>query len=89
MTERPNVKSVGTLITRVHTVAGREAGAEDLIAKYPHVGERNHINVTVDGIKEPVSVAEQNRDHTGAPHHAGDTVYLSWIPEAMVILPRD
>ena len=59
------------------------------IAASAYLGERNHINVTVDGIGEPVSVAEQNRDHAGAPHRAGDTVYLSWAPEAMVILPRD
>jgi len=59
------------------------------IAASAYLGERNHINVTVDGIAEPVSVAEQNRDHAGAPHHAGDTVFLSWAPEAMVILPRD
>jgi len=45
MPECPNVKSVGTLITRVHTVAGRQAGAEDLIAKCPHAGERNHIKL--------------------------------------------
>jgi spermidine/putrescine transport system ATP-binding protein/putrescine transport system ATP-binding protein len=59
------------------------------IAASAYLGERNHINVMVDGIGEPVSVAEQNRAHA-APHHGtGDVVYLSWAPDAMVILPRD
>ncbi len=67
----------------------RPGAVKGTIAASAYLGERNHINALVDGIREPVSVAEQNRDHDGAPHRAGDTVYLSWAPEAMVILPRD
>jgi spermidine/putrescine transport system ATP-binding protein/putrescine transport system ATP-binding protein len=59
------------------------------IAASAYLGERNHINVMVAGLAEPVSVAEQNRDQAGAHHAPGDVVHLSWAPDAMVILPRD
>ena len=59
------------------------------IAASAYLGERNHINVMVGGLKEPVSVAEQNRGHSGPHHAAGDVVYLSWQPDAVVILPQD
>ncbi len=62
-------------------------GIRGTIAASAYLGERNHIHVLVDGIKEPVAVAEQNQDRDGAPHRAGDAVVLSWAPEAMVILP--
>jgi spermidine/putrescine transport system ATP-binding protein/putrescine transport system ATP-binding protein len=59
------------------------------IAASAYLGERNHIHVLVDGLKEPVAVAQQNQDRDGEYYRAGDAVALSWPPEAMVILPRD
>ena len=64
-------------------------GVRGTIAASAYLGERNHINVMVEGVREPVSVAEQNQDRDGVHHRAGDIVHLSWAPDAMVILPRD
>ena len=55
-----------------------------------YLGERSHYNVAVAGLKEPVSVAAQNVGTKIAPGHApGDIVYLSWPPDAVVVLPRE
>ncbi|HWA91731.1 MAG TPA: ABC transporter ATP-binding protein [Rhizomicrobium sp.] len=64
-------------------------GIKGTIAASAYLGERNHIHVLVDGVKEPVAVAQQNQDRDGVHYRAGDAVVLSWAPEAMVILPRD
>jgi spermidine/putrescine transport system ATP-binding protein/putrescine transport system ATP-binding protein len=65
------------------------AGVKGTIAASAYLGERNHINVMVAGLSEPVSVAEQNQDRDGVHHKGGDTVFLSWAPDAMIVLPRD
>ena len=70
-------------------VATDGPGIRGTIAASAYLGERNHINVMVEGVKEPVSVAEQNQDRDGVHHRAGDIVHLSWAPDAMVILPRE
>jgi spermidine/putrescine ABC transporter ATP-binding subunit len=55
-----------------------------------YLGERSHYNVAVAGLAEPVSVAGQNTGKFVTSGHApGDLVYLSWSPDAVVILPRD
>jgi hypothetical protein len=64
-------------------------GVRGTIAASAYLGERNHINVMVEGFTDPVSVAEQNQDRDGVHHRSGDVVFLTWMPEAMVILPRD
>jgi spermidine/putrescine ABC transporter ATP-binding subunit len=56
-------------------------GIKGKIAAAAYLGERSHINVMVEGLKEPVSVAAQNAAQAG-----GETVYLSWPPEAIVLL---
>ncbi|HEY4124560.1 MAG TPA: ABC transporter ATP-binding protein [Rhizomicrobium sp.] len=48
-----------------------------------YLGERSHLQVTVDGLKHPVAVAAQTAQHAGAP------VSLSWSPDAAIVLPRD
>ncbi len=63
-------------------------GVRGIITASAYLGERSHIHVMVDGVTEPVSVAAQNRHRDGAQHNGGEVVYLSWTPEAMVILPR-
>ncbi len=59
------------------------------IAANAYLGERSHLNVTVAGFGEPVSVAAQNADRLKNAHESGETVYLSWPMDAMVILPRE
>ena len=53
-----------------------------------YLGERSHYTITVDGMKEPVSVAAQNTGKIVARGHApGDIVHLSWPNDAVVVLP--
>jgi spermidine/putrescine ABC transporter ATP-binding subunit len=54
-----------------------------------YLGERSHLNVLVEGCKEPVSVAAQNADRLKTTHANGEAVYLNWPADAMVILPRE
>jgi spermidine/putrescine ABC transporter ATP-binding subunit len=64
-------------------------GIAGTVAASAYLGERNHLHVAVAGLKEPIAVAQQNLDRGGLQHKPGDTVHLSWAPEAMVILPRE
>jgi spermidine/putrescine ABC transporter ATP-binding subunit len=64
-----------------------DSGIAGTIAASAYLGERNHIHVLVDGVKEPVSVARQNQDRGGKRLDAGDEVHLAWEPDAMVVLP--
>jgi spermidine/putrescine transport system ATP-binding protein/putrescine transport system ATP-binding protein len=59
------------------------------VAANAYLGERSHMNITVAGLAEPVSVASQNAErlHTGLSN--GDTVCLSWAKDAMVVLPPE
>ncbi|HEY1710871.1 MAG TPA: ABC transporter ATP-binding protein [Rhizomicrobium sp.] len=59
------------------------------VAANAYLGERSHLNVQVEGCKEPVSVAAQNADRLKTAHANGETVYLNWPADAMVILPRE
>ncbi len=65
-------------------------GIKGTVAAQAYLGERSHFNIMVAGLKEPVSVAAQNigRDETSG-HTGGETVYVSWLAEAMVILARE
>jgi ABC-type Fe3+/spermidine/putrescine transport system ATPase subunit len=69
------------------TVAKEGDGIKGTIAASAYLGERNHLHVLVDGVKEPVAVAQQNQDRDGVHYRAGDAVALSWAPESMVTLP--
>jgi len=57
------------------------------VAANAYLGERSHLNVTVEGLQEPVSVAAQNVERLRNTHERGEVVYLSWPSEAMVVLP--
>jgi spermidine/putrescine transport system ATP-binding protein/putrescine transport system ATP-binding protein len=70
-------------------VSREPGGIRGTIAASAYLGERNHIHVLVDGVKEPVAVAQQNQDRAGRHFNSGDTVYLSWADDALVVLPRD
>jgi spermidine/putrescine transport system ATP-binding protein/putrescine transport system ATP-binding protein len=69
-------------------VEGRN-NVKGTIAANAYLGERSHLNVTVAGLDEPVSVAAQNADRLKTAHVAGESVVLSWPTDAMVILPRE
>lgn len=52
-----------------------------------YLGERSHYNILIAGRAEPVSVAAQNAEKIVTRGHApGDTVYLNWAPDAVVVL---
>ncbi|HEY0302471.1 MAG TPA: ABC transporter ATP-binding protein [Rhizomicrobium sp.] len=60
------------------------------VAAAAYLGERSHYNIAVAGRREPVSVAAQNTQKTVTRGHApGETVYLSWAPDALVVLPHE
>ena len=53
-----------------------------------YLGERSHYNIAIAGRTAPVSVAAQNAQKIVTRGHTpGDQVYLSWAPDALVILP--
>jgi ABC-type Fe3+/spermidine/putrescine transport system ATPase subunit len=55
-----------------------------------YLGERSHYNIAVAGMAAPISVAGQNATKAVTRGHApGDAVYVSWAPDAVVILPQD
>jgi spermidine/putrescine ABC transporter ATP-binding subunit len=67
-----------------------EGGVKGTVTATAYLGERSHYNIAVAGLGEPVSVAGQNAEKIVTRGHApGDTVYLSWAPEALVILPKE
>jgi ABC-type Fe3+/spermidine/putrescine transport system ATPase subunit len=72
-------------------VLSAEAGdVKGTVVAAAYLGERSHYNIMIAGRDEPVSVAAQNagRDHAQG-HATGDTVYLSWAADALVVLPCD
>ncbi len=56
------------------------------VATAAYLGERSHYMIRVEGLAEPVAVASQNVGKTQV-HSPGDTVHLSWAPDAVVVLP--
>ena len=60
------------------------------VAAAAYLGERSHYNIHVAGRPEPISVSAQNAEKIVTRGHApGDTVYLTWAPDAVVVVPRD
>ncbi len=54
-----------------------------------YLGERSHFHVSVEGLAQPIAVAAQNAEREiTTDHRNGMQVYLSWEPEALVLLPR-
>ncbi|HEX4301581.1 MAG TPA: ABC transporter ATP-binding protein [Rhizomicrobium sp.] len=55
-----------------------------------YLGERSHYAIAIEGRAEPVAVSAQNVEKTVTRGHApGDIVYLSWAPDAVVVLPGE
>jgi ABC-type Fe3+/spermidine/putrescine transport system ATPase subunit len=59
------------------------------VAANAYLGERSHLNITVPGFAEPISVASQNAERLKTTHESGEAVYLAWPTDAMVILPPE
>jgi len=75
------------LAIRPEKIALHKVGAPGIVGKVSaaaYLGERSHLQVTVAGLKTPVSVAAQ-----AAQEYAGADVSLSWEPDAAIVLPRD
>jgi len=68
--------------------SGPSAAARLVATAY--LGDRNQFQLAVDGLSEPVTVAAQNiaAAQTLRPM-PGDRLFVTWSPEAPVILPRD
>ena len=59
---------------------------EGRIAGVSYFGERTHFRLGVTGADKPVLVAAQNDAH--AERYApGDSVFIAWAPESVVLLP--
>ncbi len=56
------------------------------VATAAYLGERSHYLIRVEGLAELVAVASQNVAKTQALA-PGDSVHLSWAPDAVVVLP--
>jgi len=70
-----------------------DAGAnsvEGRVAALAYLGERTHYSVAIAGLNEPVFVADQNSEKSPTRSFAaGDIVFLSWSPDALVVLTND
>ena len=65
-------------------------GVKGTVTAAAYLGERSHYNIAVAGLDEPVSVAGQNSEKSVSRGHTpGDTVYLSWAQDALVVLAKD
>jgi len=63
-------------------------GVKGTVAALAYLGERSHYSIAVAGLTETVFVADQSSAKTTTRVLAtGDVVYLSWSPEALVVLP--
>lgn len=61
------------------------------VANAAYLGERSHYYVSIDGKDDPVAVSAQNLDRmTGAvAAPSGASMWLSWSPDAVVVLDAD
>ena len=59
--------------------------------KTAYMGERSHYYVTLDGKPEPVAVSSTNQfvARDDDRWKQGEPVWLSWSPEAVVVLDAD
>ena len=73
-------------LTLSHEPSGRSVRGRVLATAY--FGDRSHFQVAIEGAKAPVVVAAQNvKASEGARVLPGDNVYLSWLPDAILLLP--
>ena len=73
-----------TLSTDKPETAHAVAGKLDTAA---YLGERSHYYITIDGRAEPVAVSSA---HLGqVAHAAGTPLWLSWTPDAVVVLDAE
>ena len=54
-----------------------------------YLGDRSQFQIGIEGQAPPIAVAAQNASNEGTPLRSGDAVYLSWTPDAVVLLPHD
>ncbi len=89
----PATKAAGAKVLvalRPEKIALSAQGVPGTIAAAAYLGERSHYAVTVAGRSAPIAVAAQNVAKSATQGHApGDTVHLSWSPEAVVVLPAE
>jgi spermidine/putrescine transport system ATP-binding protein/putrescine transport system ATP-binding protein len=52
-----------------------------------YLGDRSHYQVMIEGRKTPISVAAQNYSRTEERFEAGQTVFLTWAPESLLVYP--
>jgi len=54
-----------------------------------YFGERYQFQVAIEGADRPVTAAAQNSESAGGGFKPGETVYVAWPPDAVVLLPAD
>jgi spermidine/putrescine transport system ATP-binding protein/putrescine transport system ATP-binding protein len=65
------------------------SGVRGCVIAAAYLGERTHYAVAVEGLNEPIFVADQNSQAAARAHAPGDTVYLSWSTDDLVVLPAE
>jgi spermidine/putrescine transport system ATP-binding protein/putrescine transport system ATP-binding protein len=50
-----------------------------------YLGDRSHYQVVLPGRAQPLSVAAQNYSRTEERFEAGQSVYVTWAPEALLV----
>jgi spermidine/putrescine ABC transporter ATP-binding subunit len=70
-----------TLMSATGSIQGRVVTAT-------YLGERTHVLVAVDGLSKPIAVTVQNASSATSTFSPGTLVFLSWEPDAFVVLDR-
>ncbi|MGH8733045.1 MAG: ABC transporter ATP-binding protein, partial [Burkholderiales bacterium] len=89
----PNIGSAVTVAVRPEKLTlSREPidGANTIagcVSAQAYFGDRNHYYVRVSGVDRPIAVARQNAERSlEDPNALGKDVWISWAPEAAILL---
>jgi spermidine/putrescine transport system ATP-binding protein/putrescine transport system ATP-binding protein len=56
---------------------------------FSYLGDRSHYQITLKGRAEPLAVAAQNYSRTDERFEPGQTVYVSWSPDALIVFAKN
>jgi spermidine/putrescine ABC transporter ATP-binding subunit len=54
-----------------------------------YLGDRNQFRIALEGGEDPIAVTAQNAGAGDAGFRNGDIVYVTWAPDALVLLPPE
>ena len=68
---------------------GGTTTVQGMLKDSAYLGERSHFYVKLDGLEKPVAVSTQNRVDAISANGEARPIWLSWDPEAVVLLGAD